>query len=63
MKRDMDLVRELLLKIADAQKPPDFGALVSGHKEGTHNTHLWPTTCTCSSRKSDSFAAWTRSRH
>ena len=28
MKRDMDLVRELLLKIADAKEPPTFSALV-----------------------------------
>jgi hypothetical protein len=33
MKRDMDLVRELLLKIADADDPPNFSALVPDHKE------------------------------
>jgi hypothetical protein len=35
MKRDMELVRELLLKIADAEKPPNFSALVAGRKENT----------------------------
>lgn len=35
MKRDMDLVRDLLLKIAEAEKPPKLSELVPGRKEGT----------------------------
>ena len=35
MKRDMDLIRELLLKIADSKKPPSFSALVPDRKRGT----------------------------
>ena len=33
MKRDMDLIRELLLKIADADKPIAFSKMVPGRKE------------------------------
>jgi hypothetical protein len=33
MKRDMELVRELLLKIADASKPLNFSDLVTGRRE------------------------------
>jgi hypothetical protein len=35
MKRDMDLVRELLLKIAEAKVPPNFSEIVPDRKEGT----------------------------
>ena len=35
MKRDMDLVRELLLKLADADRPLKFSDLVAGRKEGS----------------------------
>jgi len=35
MKRDMDLVRDLLMKIADADKPKKLSELVPGRKEGT----------------------------
>jgi len=40
MKRDMDLVRELLLKIAEAGEPPNLSDLVHGRKEGTPEYHL-----------------------
>lgn len=40
MKRDMDLVRELLLKIAEADEPPDLSDLVPGRKEGTSEYQL-----------------------
>lgn len=35
MKRDMDLVRDLLIKIADSDSPPTFSKLVPGRKDGT----------------------------
>ena len=35
MKRDMDLVRDLLMKISDADKPMNFSAIVPGRKDGT----------------------------
>ena len=35
MERDMELVRELLLKIADANEPLDFSDMVPGRTEGT----------------------------
>jgi hypothetical protein len=39
MKRDMSLVRELLLKIANAKEPPNFSD-VAGHLEGTFGYEL-----------------------
>lgn len=35
MKRDMDLVRELLIRLADADTPMKFSDLVEGRKDGT----------------------------
>jgi hypothetical protein len=40
MKRDMDLVRELLLKISDAPEHPNFADIIPGHKEGTPEYEL-----------------------
>lgn len=40
MKRDMDLVRDLLIKIADAEKRLSFSQLVPGRKEGTPEYEL-----------------------
>ena len=40
MKRDMDLVRELLLKIAEADEPPNFSALIPNRKKGTQEYAL-----------------------
>lgn len=40
MKRNMDLVRELLLKIADAEEPPRLSELVPGRKEKTKEYKL-----------------------
>lgn len=40
MKRDMDLARDLLLKIAEADEPPSLSALVPGRKEGTSEYKL-----------------------
>jgi hypothetical protein len=40
MKRDMDLVRDLLLEIAGADEPPRLSDLVPGRKEGTSEYKL-----------------------
>lgn len=40
MKRDMDLVRDLLLKIEAAEEPPSLSALVPGREGGTSEYQL-----------------------